>query len=149
MPSFVTGHMPLFRGLQAAPRGFEFTVPCCKTADDSGHSAIVAIRATTGRFSLSKSGRAQIPLKVGDAHCNSHVGIYSHEGFELIGGAGGRIQKPDFPIRGLVLPQLIPNLSNCFYGPGKLTIPQSRQCFHIRCLKITRRLAPITHDAFA
>jgi hypothetical protein len=94
IPSSVTGHKPLFRGLQAAPRGFEFTIPCCKTADDSGHSAIVAIRPTTGRFSLSKSGRAQIPLKVGDAHCNSHVGIYSHEGFELIGGGG----RP-YPIR--------------------------------------------------
>ena len=34
-----------------------------------GHSVMVAIRATTGRLSLSTTGRALMPLNVNDAAC--------------------------------------------------------------------------------
>ena len=35
----------------------------------SGQSVIVAMRATTGRFSLSTTGRARMPLNVKDGTC--------------------------------------------------------------------------------
>src|SRR4030081_3285421 len=57
--------MPLFLGMTSPLRGFEFTIPCFKTADalrDRGGTPAY------GPFSSSRTGHARIPLNVRDSN---------------------------------------------------------------------------------